>query len=139
PAFTDSFLVTLHRKSRNGDNWNPFQLLIVLQPFRDLQTGHFRQLDIHQNQVGPVPTRKIERLYAVTRSHGAVPVRFQEIVEELHIQFVVFHDQDGFGHSPPPWRPAASATSGIPAASSHANVLTIYYGNANGRSKFSLE
>jgi hypothetical protein len=28
-------------------------------------------------------------------------VRFQEIVEELHVELVVFHDQDGFRHAGP--------------------------------------
>jgi hypothetical protein len=29
-------------------------------------------------------------------------VRFKQVVEELHVQLVVFHDQDGLRHSIPP-------------------------------------
>jgi hypothetical protein len=37
-------------------------------------------------------------------------VRFQQIVEELHVQFVVFNDQDFFNH----WVPLrARPTSGV--------------------------
>ena len=30
-----------------------------------------------------------------------VAVRFQQVVEELHVELVVLHDQDGLGHWPP--------------------------------------
>ena len=30
-----------------------------------------------------------------------VAMRLQQIVEELHVELVVLHDQDGLGHSPP--------------------------------------
>jgi hypothetical protein len=32
-------------------------------------------------------------------------MRLEEIVEELHIEFVVFHDKDSLGH---PWGPLAA-------------------------------
>ena len=57
-------------------------------------------MDIHQNQIGPVLAREIERLDAVAGADSLVAVRFQEVVEELHIQLVVLHDQDGLRHCP---------------------------------------
>jgi hypothetical protein len=27
---------------------------------------------------------------------------FKQIAEELHVELIVFHDQDGFGHPGPP-------------------------------------
>ena len=42
--------------------------------------------------------REIERLDAVARADGGVAVRLQQVVEELHIELVVLHDQDGLGH-----------------------------------------
>ena len=72
---------------------------IVLQPFGDFEAGNFGQLDVHQDQIGPVLARQIERLDAVAGADGVVAVRFQQIVEELHVELVVFHDQNGLGHS----------------------------------------
>jgi hypothetical protein len=30
-----------------------------------------------------------------------IPVRLQKVVEELHVELVVFHDQDGLRHPSP--------------------------------------
>ena len=78
------------------------QILVVLEPFGDFESGDFRQLDVHQDQIGPMFAREIERLDAVARADSRVAVGFQQIVEELHIELVVLHDQDGFGHPPIP-------------------------------------
>ena len=59
------------------------------------------KLDIHQDQVGPVLAREIQRLDPVAGADGLVAVRLQQIVEELHVELVVLHDQDSLGHSPP--------------------------------------
>src|ERR1700754_2985704 len=50
-AFTDPFLVALHRKGGDRDNGNGAQLRIVLDPARDFETGDLRELDIHQHEV----------------------------------------------------------------------------------------
>src|ERR1700728_5208352 len=42
--------------------------------------------------------RQIERLDAVARPDRRIAVGFQQIVEELHVELVVFHNQDGFRH-----------------------------------------
>ncbi len=44
---------------------------------------------------------EIERLDAVARADGVVAMRLQQIVEELHVELVVLHDQDRLGHSRP--------------------------------------
>src|SRR6185437_8269841 len=67
-ALADALLVTLHGKSRHRHHGDRLQLRVVLQPLRHFQTGHFRQLDIHQDEVGPVLAREVERLDAVPGS-----------------------------------------------------------------------
>src|SRR6516165_8516221 len=42
--------------------------------------------------------RKRERLSAITRSECGVAVCLEKIAEELHVELVVLHNQDGFGH-----------------------------------------
>ena len=46
----------------------------------------------------PIFARKFERIDAIARPQGSVAMRLQKIVEELHIELVVFNNQDGFGH-----------------------------------------
>ena len=108
-ALADALLVALHGEGGDRHDRDRLELGIVLEPFGHFEAGDFRQLDIHQNQIGPVFAREIERLDAVAGADGLVAMRFQEVVEELHIQLVVLHDQDGpFPRRPPqpgtPWR-----------------------------------
>ena len=42
--------------------------------------------------------REFDRLDAVAGLEDSTAPRFQQIVEELHIQLVVFYDQHGLGH-----------------------------------------
>src|ERR1700688_807802 len=101
-ALADALLVALHGEGGNRHDRDRFELGIVLEPFGHFEAGYLRQLDVHQNQIGPVLARKIERLDPVAGADGLVAMRFQEVVEELHIQLVVFHDQDGLRHFPRP-------------------------------------
>src|SRR5215469_3078838 len=48
---------------------------------------------------------KIQGLDAVARSNGRITMRLEKIVEELHVELVVFHNQDGLGHPPFPSLP----------------------------------
>ena len=94
------------------------ELLVVLEPLGDLEAGDFGQLDVHQDQVGPMLAREIERLDAVARAHRCIAMRFQQIVEELHIELVVLHNQDGFRHPPfpsPVPGPMLAASGRLPA------------------------
>src|ERR1041384_8382241 len=97
-ALADALLVALHRKGSDGDDRNCLQLRIVLEPLRHFEPGNFRQLNVHQDQVRLVLAREIERLDTVAGTDRLVAVSFQEIVEELHVQLVVLHDQDGLRH-----------------------------------------
>src|SRR5665213_1596722 len=99
-TFANSLLVALHGKSRDGDHGDGFQLGVVLEPFGHFQARHFRQLDVHEDQVGPVLAREIERLDAVAGADGLVAVRFQQVMEELHVELVVLDNQDGLRHPP---------------------------------------
>ena len=67
-ALADAFLVALHGKGGDGDDRNAVAALIVLEPFGDFEAGDFGQLDVHQDQVGPVLAREIERFDAVARA-----------------------------------------------------------------------
>ena len=82
---------------------------------------------------------KVERLDAIARANGMVAVGFQQIVEELHIELVVLHDEDGLGHPKPSCvseRPASPATPASIAPSMRAlntfKLVPICYGKANG-------
>src|SRR5262249_3027968 len=100
PALANTLLVALHREGGHRDDRNGLELRIFLQPFGHLEPGDFRQLDVHQDQVGAVLAREIERLDAVAGGDGLVAVRFQQVVEELHVELVVLHDHDGLRHPP---------------------------------------
>src|SRR4051812_43562101 len=67
-ALADALLVALHREGGDGDDRNGFQIGVVLEPLGDFEARHFRQLDVHQDQVGPVLAREPERIDAVARA-----------------------------------------------------------------------
>src|SRR3954470_17861271 len=85
-ALADAFLVALHRERRYRDDRNAAQFRIVLDPARYLQTRNLRQLDIHQDQIGPKLAHQIERLEAVAGARGLVAMGLQQIAKELHIE-----------------------------------------------------
>src|SRR6185312_15269224 len=93
-ALTDDFLVALHREGGDRHHGDGFQRVVFLEPLGDFQTGDFRQLDIHQDQVGVMFARDVERFHPILRLKDVVAVGIQQIVEELHVQLVVLHDQD---------------------------------------------
>src|SRR5580704_19167589 len=97
-TLADALLVAFHGKSGDGHHRNALELFIVLEPLRHFKTRHFRKLDIHQNQIRPVLARQVERFNAVACSDCLVAVRLQKVVEELHVELVVFHDQDSLCH-----------------------------------------
>ena len=88
------------------------QVVVVLQPLRDLEARDFRQLDVHQNEIGPVRSAQIHRLDPAAGLHDPVPARLDEIVEELHVELVVFDDEHGLrlGLSTERFRPACRTT-----------------------------
>src|SRR5690349_11044120 len=97
-ALADALLVTLHRERRDGDHGDRPALRIVLEPLRHFEARHFGQLNIHQHQVGPVLASEVERLDPIAGSNGRIAMGFQQVVEELHVQFVVLDDQHRLGH-----------------------------------------
>src|SRR5690348_4403757 len=144
-ALADPLLVALHGERRDGDDRNGFQLRIVLEPFGDFKAGHLGQLNVHDDQVRTMLAREVQCLDTVAGTDGLVAVRFQQIVEELHIELVVLHDQDGLGHPalrlPNLWRSMApESVRGNRAASPPGRALgqnlsktleAIRYGKAN--------
>jgi hypothetical protein len=44
---------------------------------------------------------EIERFETVAGAVGLIAVRLEQIAKELHVELVVFHDQDGFCHPAP--------------------------------------
>ena len=87
------------------------QVRVVLEPLGDLEPRDFGQLNIHQDQVGPVLARESDRLHAALGLHGLVAMRFEKIVEELHVQLIILDDQNLFLHLIPP-RPPRPARKG---------------------------
>ena len=91
-ALPDFFLVALHGESGNGDYRNMAQIFLLLNPLCDLKAGDLRQLNIHQNEIGFVEAREFHRFDAAPGLQGLLPMRLQKIVEQLHVQLIVFHD-----------------------------------------------
>jgi hypothetical protein len=60
----------------------------------------------------PVTPGELERIEAAPRLQRLVAMRIQQIVEELHVELVVFHDQHGLAGATRLWR----ASHGRPAA-----------------------
>src|SRR5262249_47197723 len=109
-AFADALLVALHRKRGHRDHRNGLELGVFLEPLGHFETGDFRQLNVHQDQVGTVLAGKIERLDAVARADGVVAVSLQQLVEELHVELIVLHDHHGLRHC----RPSEIDTRAVP-------------------------
>src|SRR5438552_2406313 len=64
-ALADLFLVALHGKRRDRDDRDGAQFVVLLDPFGDLQPRNLRQLNIHQDQIGAVLARQLERRHTV--------------------------------------------------------------------------
>ncbi|GLK84220.1 hypothetical protein GCM10017653_22900 [Ancylobacter defluvii] len=45
-----------------------------------------------------MPAGKLHRLHAVAGGERRVAVSFQQIAKELHVELIIFHDQNGLGH-----------------------------------------
>src|SRR5215471_4090403 len=120
-----ALLVAIHCKCRNGDNRDPMQLGIVLDPLRDLEPRDLRQVNVHQDQVGPMRARKLERLNSAARPYRVVAVRLQQVMEELHVELVVLHDEHSLGHSQNPLI--------VPSAKRAGTIVGFPYRNGNWR------
>jgi hypothetical protein len=97
-ALPDFFLVLLHGKTGNGDHRNMAQMFVLLDPLRDLKSGNVGQLNIHHYEIGFVQAREFQRFDAAAARQRLIAMRFQKIVEQLHVQLIVFHDQNAFLH-----------------------------------------
>ena len=96
--FTNFFFVALHRKGGDGHNGDGAQAVVFLDPFGDFKAGNFRQLDVHKDQVRAIFTGNLKRLDAIARLQRLISMSVQKIMEELHIQLIIFDDQYFFGH-----------------------------------------
>jgi hypothetical protein len=74
------------------------QFLIPLDPLRDLESGDLRQLNIHQNEIGFMQPRQLQRFPSATSLQGLVAMRLQEVIEQFHVQLIVFDDQYALLH-----------------------------------------
>ena len=69
--------------------------------FHDLLDAHgYRILQTKDGMEALDIARELQRVHAVARLQGTIAVRVEQIVEELHIELIVLHDQDGLGHLP---------------------------------------
>src|SRR5204863_8678759 len=91
------------------------------------------KLDIHEDQVRVMLSRKVERLDPTAGADGVVAMGLQKVVEELHIELVVFHDHDGLGHLPRPFGICRTPKAALAATDrpSSVNLVPICYGKAN--------
>jgi hypothetical protein len=88
-----------------------------------LEARYFGELNVHQDQIGAMRPRKLDGFDAVRRFQGDIAMRFEEVVEELHVELIVLDDQNCFGHSemPSPEGPYALPT---PSSSRQKPLLT---------------
>ena len=56
--------------------------------------GHFGQLDVHDDEVGLVLAREIDGLESVAAFDRLEAESIQQVAEELHVELVVFDDED---------------------------------------------
>src|SRR5262249_57748196 len=78
-AFADALFVALHRKRSDCNDRNGMKLRVVLDPARDVEARDLRQLDIHQDQVGPMTAHEIECLDSLVGAHGLVTMRLEQV------------------------------------------------------------
>src|SRR6202040_3933915 len=69
------------------------QISVSLDPLRNLQTGYFRQLDVHEDQIRTMLTSKCKRLDTILGLQCTIAVSDEKIIEELHIEVVILDDQ----------------------------------------------
>src|SRR5882724_2954521 len=93
-ALADLLLVALHGEGRHGNDRDGLQRIIFLDPFGHFQAGDLRQLDVHKDKVGPVLAGQLQRFHAIARLQDIVPVRFEQVMEELHVELIVLDDQN---------------------------------------------
>src|SRR5690606_3611394 len=105
-ALPDLFLVAFHGESGHRNHRDVPKIVVLLQPLGDLEPGNFRELDVHQDEIGPMIPGDREDLYPVARLQRPVAMGFQKVVEELHIKLVVLDDDHCLRHptSPEPRR-----------------------------------
>src|SRR6516165_2183184 len=97
---------------RHGDTL--CTLGVLIEPLGHLEPGKFRQLNVHQDQIGTVLAGEIECLDAIARADWMVASSLQQIGEELHVELFVLHDHHGLRHRRPfVKRRAISATAGL--------------------------
>src|SRR5262252_5298058 len=92
-ALSDLLFVSFHRKSSYRDDRDCAQIFVLLDPLGDLETRYFGKLDIHQDKVGTMLTRKFESFDPVFALQRTIAMGYQKIIEELHIEIVVLNDQ----------------------------------------------
>eukprot|EP01037_Dinobryon_pediforme_P014596 gene14597-14720_t len=71
---------------------------IAKAPFGDFQARDLGQLDVHQNEIRPVITRKRQGLQPLTGLQGLIALGVEQIMKQLHVQLVILDDEDFFGH-----------------------------------------
>src|SRR5262249_43504236 len=122
PTFADFLLVAFHGESRNRDYGDHPQLLVLLEPFCDLQSGHFGKLNVHEDEIGAMLAGQRDRFAAIPRLQCFVSLRHENIVKQLQIENIVLDDQDFASHRPAAvrvrlassWRHVTAASRNVP-------------------------
>ena len=98
PALADALLVALHGEGGDGDHRDDMQFAVFLQPFGDVETRHFRQLDVHQDEIGAMRARQVEHFEPVARAHRLVAAGLDQVAKELHVELIVHDDHHFLRH-----------------------------------------
>src|SRR5687767_3840193 len=85
-----------HRRRRDRDDGDARCLWICLEPLHRRAAVHTRQLDVHENERGPLLFNKLESLLRRLTLDGPVSFDLQHIARELPILLVILDNQNQF-------------------------------------------
>src|SRR5215469_16944083 len=119
-AFADLLFIALHGKGGDGDDGDRAEVVVLLDPFGHFEAGDLGKLDVHQDEIGMMLPGELQRFHPILGLQRHVAVRFQQIVEELHIEVIVFDNEYPIAHCKilvfdrpglprQPWRGAAAS------------------------------
>src|SRR5256885_8022494 len=82
------------RVAREGDDGDGPGAIVGLEPPRRLPAVEAGQREVHDDQIGRVPERLLERLVAVLRLHHTEARELEELAVHLPVVGEVVHDED---------------------------------------------
>ena len=93
----EPLVVSVHGLCGDGEHGYRGRAGVGPQPAEGLDAVRVGQADVHQDETGTVLDGQLDRFGGGGRLERAVPLRPEEVAEELHVLLVVLDDEDGPG------------------------------------------